>query len=151
MDHKGHTHLVHHIFVDLEVVSVALFRGIHAGWWCLRFGQGFSHFLVGVEVVEGVCSRTDGVDERPGVLNVAVVTEHFLLELGPCFAVIGFVEDGPVVGCPLGCAEQGGRSFGKGDFVRPAKHVFHAIDASAPSKDVGRVRGRLGRSFGQVA
>ena len=64
----------------------------------------------GVEVVEVVRSWTDAkhsVDERPGVLHVAVVSQHIFFEVGPCFSVLVFVEDGPVVRCPICVAEHG--------------------------------------------
>ena len=64
----------------------------------------------GLKVVDGVRPWADakhGVDKRPGVLHVAVVSKHLLFEVCPCLPEIVFVEGCPVFGCPLGIPKQG--------------------------------------------
>ena len=76
-----------------------------------------------------------GIDEGSRAGDVPKVGQHFLFEIGPCFPMIGFVDDGPVGRGPAGDAEEGGRSVGVGDLVGPVHGVFHTVNAGAPVDD----------------
>ena len=73
------------------------------------------------------------------VLHVAEVRNHFLLQIGPCLAMLGFVEDSPVGGGPLGHPEQGCRRVGVGCFIGPTQGVFHTVDTVTPFEDGKRI------------
>ena len=50
-----------------------------------------------VEIVEGVGSLPDAEHGINEALHVAKVGDHLLFQVGPCLAMLSFVEDGPVL------------------------------------------------------
>ena len=134
VDHKSHADLIQPVVVDQLISGVTLDGCVTLGscvvtvGWGIQPGQGFADNFEGVddvpckgiEVLEGVRPLTDakdGVNEKSGVLHVAAMTDHFLLEVGPCLLVGGFVEHCPVVSFPLGAPKQGCRGFCVGCFI----------------------------------
>ena len=76
-----------------------------------------------------------GINEGPGTLHIPEVGKHLLLQVGPCFAMLHFVDDGPVGSGPLGHPKQGCGCVGVGRFVGPSHGVSHPVNTGEPVDD----------------
>ena len=63
------------------------------------------------------------------------MADSFLLAVGPCLLVGGFVEHCPVVCRPWGLPEQAHWGVGIGCFVLPAQSILHTINVPTKLDD----------------
>ena len=125
--------------VNLDVSEVA-YVGHHS--LIIWLGQGFPDHSEGVhdirskgvQIVQVAGRLTDAeqrVDVGPGVLNVTPVLDLSLLEVGPCFAAVVLVRNGPIVDHSFSIAKQGCCGVAKGCFgtlgrfsLRPCEYTW---------------------------
>ena len=88
----------------------------------------------GIQIV-GVAGPWSNVEQganvERGVLHIAILLDHGLLEVGPCFLIFG-LKDGPAVDYPLAIAKQGRSGVAESGILGPTKRGFHGFHVGTP-------------------